>query len=105
MAGSIIVSKSLRLPTSTWVFDYLVDRIRNELTTQPTILGKAFQPMDEGGMMFVSLAELSENEFSLFMQATARARDRAVDALPEAAYLPWWEKLLDLLSADPRVPT
>jgi hypothetical protein len=70
MAGTIIISRGVGLPTGTLLFDYLGENIRARLqSTGQSVIAKAYEPMDEGGMTFITLDELDPLEFAQFLNA------------------------------------
>ncbi len=50
MAGSIVISKEVRVPVSTSQFDYLVSRIGDQFhSSDMWIKDEVYLPMEEGG--------------------------------------------------------
>lgn len=104
MGGTILVSKGHGFATSTVDFDYLADRIRAELISKhPSVVKAAYEPLDKGGMTFLSLEALDGQSFRFFLEATKQAEGRA---LSDASYLErsaLWRQLSDLLEKDARL--
>lgn len=104
MGGTILVSKGRGFATSTVDFDYLVERIRVELTSlYPTIAVAAYEPIDKGGMTFIALDELNSDSYRCFVEATKKAKSKAsADALFPQRYI-LWHQLSDMLHSDVRL--
>ena len=103
MSGTIIISEMCGFPTSTMLFDYLVENIRARLpTTAQSVTSKAYQPMDEGGMTFITLAQLDPSEFAEFLNAVRSSFEAERKAARSDAHLTAWAELLALLQEDAR---
>ncbi|NIA55064.1 hypothetical protein HAV22_15615 [Massilia sp. TW-1] len=104
MGGTILVSKGYGFATSTVDFDYLAERIRAELASKhPSVAKAAYEPLDDGGMTFLSLEALDGESFRDFLEATKQAEAKAsTDAsYPERSAL--WRQLSDVLCKDTRL--
>lgn len=104
MGGTILVSKGYGVATSTADFDYLAERIRAELTSKhPSVAKAAYEPLDEGGLTFLSLEPLDGESFRIFLEATKQAEAKAsTDAsYPKQSAL--WHQLSDVLKKDARL--
>jgi hypothetical protein len=100
MAGTILISTEVGLPTSTVVFDYLVENLRKRLP--PEIVASAYKPMDEGGMTFIDLKLLGPANFQHVLRAVTELYEAKEVAARKHPYFLWWERLLELLRADVR---
>jgi hypothetical protein len=106
MAGSIFVSKELRLPVSTMQFDYLVKHIADAfLPEEQGIRAEVFQPLEEGGMDFISAKALSASAFGKFSAAVERAHQSARLEKEFPVYQQLWNELLERVHADTRFNT
>lgn len=98
------MSKGHGFATSTVDFDYLTERIRAELRSKHPLVAKtAYEPVDEGGMTFLSLEGLDSESFHFFLEATKQAEAKAsADAsYPKRSRL--WRQLSDALWKDARL--
>ena len=103
MAGSIFVSKQLRLPLSTQQFDYLVERIRIEYGQADQARMQAiFSPLDEEGMNFISAESQDDAGFKAFFDAIVRAKERSSLRSEDAPFVALWDELLDKVRLDSR---
>lgn len=103
MGGTIIVSSERRVATSTSSFDYLVERIRSEFDSSDLeFIGAIYEPLDEGGMMYISLLETGSDGFNAFVRAADRARSTARSDGTLKKFHTVWEELFSALSADDR---
>lgn len=105
MAGTIFVSKDLRLAVSSRQFDYLVQYIRSAFAADESdVEGVIFEPMDEGGMDFISASALSKGDFGRFASAVVRAHKSAsADKSGFLTYGHLWAELEQLLHSDSRL--
>nr|WP_269112903.1 hypothetical protein [Burkholderia territorii] len=104
MAGSIVISKDVRIPVSTSQFDYLVGRIGDQFDSPDIwVKDEAYLPMEEGGMSFVSTESLNSNGLSIFLAAVTRARtaSHAEDSFPLCENV--WGQLVEKLRQDTRL--
>jgi hypothetical protein len=103
MAGSIFISKELRLPVSTRQFDYLVKHLADAfLSEEQNIREQVFRPLEEGGMDFITAEGLSESEFGRFCAAVDRANRHAHSEKEFPVYQQLWDELLKRIHADIR---
>jgi len=103
MAGSIFVSSETLLSLSSVQFDYLVEKIRAvALEVDKTYWSQIFEPMDEGGMSFISLEQQDISGFSVFCSAVTLAKEKSEAASAEGHYLALWNRLTTLLQQDSR---
>jgi len=103
VAGSIFVSKELRLPVSTQQFDYLIERIRPAFSANSqSSLRRIYSPMDDGGMSFISAENEDGDGFKSFFQAVAKAKLEASSESSLDAFIHLWNDLLDKIRLDPR---
>jgi hypothetical protein len=103
MAGSIILDRDHVLGINTHDFDYMVERIRIAYPVEFDALEEqVFAPMDEGGMMFISLRKQGKEGVAAFHSALIRAIERDINegTFPFRELL--WEQLLALVRTDPR---
>ncbi len=104
MGGTILVSKGNGFPTSTVDFDYLAGRIRAELMTKhPSVLTAAYEPVDDGGMTFLSLEALDGVSYCIFVEATEQAELKASTDASFSTRSTLWRQLLDMLQRDARM--
>ncbi|WP_124922062.1 hypothetical protein [Burkholderia stagnalis] len=104
MAGSIVISKDVRVPVSTSQFDYLVSRIGDQFGLSDIwVKDEVYLPMEEGGMSFISTESLNSNGLSIFLTAVTRARtaSQAEESFP--LYENVWDQLIDKLRQDTRL--
>lgn len=105
MAGTILVDDDSGLATSTVEFDYLVERIRHAFTKDDErFLQQIYEPLDEGGMTFISLTDTGVEGFRAFVRAAKQACSRAATEEGFAQHRKQWADLLDILERDPRCP-
>ena len=103
MAGSIFLSKELRLPVSTQQFGYLVERIRPAFDTdEQEHLREIYSPMDEGGMNFISAEHEGEAGFKALFYAVVKANSIAASEDNYGSFAPLWSDLLAKIRVDPR---
>lgn len=104
MGGTILVSKGNGFATKTVDFDYLAERIRAELmSTYPSVLTVAFEPLDEGGMTFLSLEALDDEAYRIFVEATKQAELKASTDASFSTRSALWRQLHDMLQRDARL--
>ena len=78
MAGSIFISKELRLPVSTLQFDYLTERIRRAFDADgERFRRQIFAPEDEGEMKFISAENEDGEGVRAFYRAVVSAQSKA----------------------------
>ena len=103
MGGSIIISKKVLLPLSTFGLYYLVERIRKEFDADDELFRtEIYETLDEQGMNFIVLDKQGKSGFNAFVKAARRARDKARDEDSFSSYGQLWKPLFDLLEVDPR---
>ncbi|VWB21972.1 hypothetical protein [Burkholderia diffusa] len=104
MAGSIVISKDVRVPVSTSQFDYLVSRIGDQFGLSDIwVKDEVYLPMEEGGMSFISTESLNSNELSIFLTAVMRARTASQDEGSFLLYEGVWNQLVEKLRQDARL--
>ncbi|WP_280118954.1 toxin-immunity protein system imunity protein CdiI [Burkholderia pseudomallei] len=104
MAGSIVISKEVRVPVSTSQFDYLVGRIGDQFhSSDMWIKDEVYLPMEEGGMSFISTESLNSSGLSIFLATVMRARaaSQAEESFP--LYENVWNQLVEKLRQDVRL--
>ncbi|WP_279610789.1 hypothetical protein [Burkholderia stabilis] len=104
MAGSVTISKDVRVPVSTIQFDYLVSRIGDQFDSSDMwVKDEVYLPMEEEGMNFISTKSLNSNGLSIFLTAVMRARaaSQAEDSFP--LYENVWNQLVEKLRQDTRL--
>lgn len=103
MAGTILVNDQSGLGTSTFEFDYLVERIRQAFAKdEEGFLQEIYRPLDEGGMTFVSLSQVGSDGFRAFARAARLACSRAATEEGFEHHRARWAELLHILERDPR---
>ncbi|MFC0133259.1 hypothetical protein CR105_06830 [Massilia eurypsychrophila] len=104
MGGTILVSKGNGFATSTVDYDYFAERIRAELMSKhPTVLTAAYEPLDDGGMMFISLEALDGESYRIFVEATKQAALKAATDASFSTRSALWRQLHDMLQRDARL--
>lgn len=104
MGGTILVSKGRGFATSTVDFDYLVERIRAELMPKhPSVVIAAYEPLDEGGMTFISLEALDRESYCFFVEAITKAEVKASTDVSYPKRSTLWRQLSDILRQDVRL--
>ncbi len=104
MGGTILVSKGNGFATNTVDFDYLAERIRAELMTKhPLVLTAAYEPLDDGGMTFLSLEALDGESYRIFVEATKQAEFKASTNASFSTRATLWRQLHDMLQRDARL--
>lgn len=104
MGGTILVSKGNGFATNTVDFDYLAERIRAELKTKhPSVLTAAYEPLDDGGMTFLSLEALDGESYRFFVEAAKRAELIASTNASFSTRSKLWRQLHDMLQGDARL--
>jgi hypothetical protein len=105
MAGTILVDDDCGLATSTIEFDYLVERIRQAFAkNDEKFMQEIYEPLDEGGMTFISLTDTGVDGFRAFVRAAKQACSRAAAEEGFAQHRKQWTELLEILERDPRCP-
>lgn len=103
MAGTILIMGKDGLATSTVEFDYLAERIRCAFSPEEdAIVSTVFEPLDEGGMTFISTTELCKAEFQAFERAVKRAYAISMQDASFQDYKERWIELIKILDKDPR---
>jgi hypothetical protein len=103
MAGTILIAEEKVLATSTNDFDYLVERIRHSfLPEDASFLSEIYDPLDTGGMTFISLIEQEAVGFNAFVRTSKRAYHKATIEETFWKRKELWDELLNMLKADPR---
>ncbi|QWT22147.1 hypothetical protein KPL74_09080 [Bacillus sp. NP157] len=103
MSGTIIFSPGHGVATSTINFDYLVERIRQSFdASDGDVISEIYDPLDQGGMTYISLADLSQEKFNAFVRAVRRAYSLAASDGSYHKFTVAWEELLAKLRADTR---
>lgn len=87
------------MPVSTRTFDFLVEQTRSHLPVD--VIVEAYLPLDEGGMTFITLKELSREQFQSFERAVDFASiEYRVACTGE--HNSAWHELTKRLAKDPR---
>lgn len=103
MAGSIFISKEIRLPLSTQQFDYLTERIRGAFYIEDqSHLRSIYTPMDDEGTNFISAENEEKTGFKAFFKAIARAKSNAQLEENYKIFGQLWDELLNKVRSDPR---
>lgn len=103
MASAILISENSGFSISGVEFDYLVESIRKILTIKNrTLLNNIFQPLDEGGMDFISIESLSKTEFNEFHEAVILAYKGQIENSLNIKLHTTWKELLSKLEMDNR---
>lgn len=104
MGGTILISKGNGFATNAVDFDYLAERIRAELMSKdPSVLTAVYEPLDDGGMTFLSLEALDGASYRIFVEATIQAE---LKASTDASFFAWselWRQFHDMLQTDARL--
>lgn len=104
MAGSIIISKDVRVPVSTSQFDYLVGRIGDQFDSSGMrVKDEVYLPMEGGGMTFISTESLDSNGLAIFLAAVMRARTASQVEESFPLYENVWNQLIEKLRQDARL--
>ena len=84
-------------------FDHILAAIRPIVGSHDVGLVKQiWEPVDEGGMDFISVKHLNREEYDLFYRSVRDAYARELEGNPDAPLKPVWEELIDMLAADAR---
>jgi len=103
LAGSILISKELRLPVNSQQFGYLAERIRRAFDAEgQPFLREIFSPADEGAMNFISAENGDEAALKAFFRAVVIAKSNASNEPSYEIYARFWNDLLALIRLDPR---
>jgi hypothetical protein len=103
MAGTILLSGNEGLATSTLEFDYFVDRIRTGFASQDEAVAAAvYEPLDEGGMTFISAADLDQAGYKAFAGAVKRAYEASIPEPSFPRHKDRWLELLGMIERDSR---
>jgi len=103
MAGTILISDNIGLATSTVEFDYLVERIRRAFDAgEEQLVSEIYEPLDEGGMTYISVADKGEEVFRSFGNAVMRAYSTSKSEVSFSSYKERWLELISLIKSDPR---
>lgn len=103
MAGSIVISKDVRVSVSTGQFGYLIDRIGGRFDSSGMhVKAKVYLPMDEGGMTFVSAESLNPSELVIFLKTVVQAKNASQNEESFAMYEDLWNQLIEKLRQDAR---
>lgn len=101
MAGSIIIAPGKGVALNSQGFDLIVSAIRKKLiVSAPDVIEDIFDPLDSGGMTFISVSASTPSEFMHFYEAAKSAfsewNQSSQGAFPE------WQELIEKLAADER---
>jgi hypothetical protein len=106
MAGTILITEKEGLATSTVEFDYLVERIRHAFLPEDSeIVSAIYEPLDEGGMTFISAADLGDDKFQTFVRAVRRAYAMSAQEASFHDHKDRWIELIKILDKDQRSRT
>lgn len=103
MAGTILVTDERGLAISTVEFDYLVECIRGAfLQEDQSVAELVYEPLDEGGMTFISAVELDELSYPVFAETVWRAYVASKGTASFSRFEARWKELLEIIEQDPR---
>ncbi|MFZ6759284.1 hypothetical protein ACO0K9_18930 [Undibacterium sp. Ji50W] len=103
MAGTIFVSKDVRVSVSTNQFDYFTERVRSGFSdSEKVFMGQIYSPMDDGGMMFISAESQDIEGFNIFLKAVQKARKKSASEKNYSVYQVLWDELESKILSDPR---
>ncbi|MBU0600798.1 MAG: hypothetical protein KKD25_00135 [Gammaproteobacteria bacterium] len=103
MAGTILISDDQGLAISTVEFDYLVECIRGSfLPEDQSVAELVYEPLDEGGMTFISAVELDEHSYPIFAETVRRACATSRGAASFSRFEARWKEFLEIIEQDPR---
>ena len=103
MAGTILISDNVGLATSTVEFDHLVERIRKAFVVgEEQLASDIYEPMDEGGMTFISVSDKDPEVLVAFGNAVMRAYLASQNEASFPSYKERWLELIGLIKSDPR---
>ncbi len=111
MAGYIHITDDIGLSMSSISFNAIVEFPRKFFdSNSKEVEVEIYEPIDEGGMNFISLAEQDIEGFMVFYQAINLAYEESrklgycgnLDKQFFEMVMNTWKELLDLLKADPR---
>lgn len=105
MAGAIIIADKRGVSMSGLAFQHIIGAIRPIIRARDEPLAEQiWEPIDEGGMDFVSLEFLDRDSYRVFCESVRDASERDLKANPDSVFRSTWGELLDSLSTDPRAP-
>ncbi|WP_431207393.1 hypothetical protein [Burkholderia cepacia] len=103
MAGSITISKDVRVQVSTSQLDYFVSRIGDQFhPSDMWIKGEVYLPMEEG-VSFISTESLNSSGLSIFLATVMRARAASQTEESFPLYENVWNQLVEKLRQDARL--
>jgi hypothetical protein len=103
MAGAILVSENIGVSLNSLDFDHIIEKIRPFFSVGKDVFrDEIYNPVDEGGMSFITLVEQSEDGFIAFFQAATTAYQNELQERPLSARRGAWEELMQALRSDPR---
>lgn len=103
MAGAIIVSESAGVSLNGLEFAHIIDAIRPILSVHDnSLVNQIWEPVDEGGMDFISVESLNVAGYQAFYESAREANARELQTNPASPFKRAWGELLETLSADPR---
>lgn len=103
MAGTILVSEGKGISLSSVDFDVLVEKIRPCFREEEgAIRDIIYEPVDEGGLAYISLKEQNTEGFNAFVRAAQSAYRIVSEQFDAAQRSAMWDELLHALEADPR---
>jgi hypothetical protein len=103
MAGTILIGKKSGLAVSSIEFDYMIDRIRGAfMPGEENIRKQVFEPLDDGGMTFISAADIDAHSYHVFSRAIRRAHEKAMLEESFPKHQTAWLDLIRMTDHDPR---
>lgn len=103
MAGTILIGNKSGLAISSIEFDYMIERIRGAfMPGEEGISARVFEPLDEGGMTFISAADVDASAYQVFARAVRRAYERAMLEESFSKHQTSWLDLVRMIELDPR---
>ncbi len=103
MGGSILIAKDNGVALNSLTFDYIIEKIRPYFRdTEHQCRNEIYEPVDEGGMSFLSLWEQNEKGVEAFFYAVSTAFEQEIkegDLSLEAV----WNEILDAIKLDSRL--
>ena len=103
MAGTILINDTISVAMSGVEFEHVVEAIRPFLSAKNSaIVDEAYNPLDEGGMDFISVETLNIEDFNVFCDAALSAFGDEMTKNSITEFQSVWNEVLSNLNSDPR---
>jgi hypothetical protein len=102
MGGSVLISKGNGVVLSSRDFDYIIEKIRPYFPSNAHLFrDEIYDPVDEGGMSFLSLMEQNEKGVEAFFYAATSAFEHETEE-ERRSLEKTWNELFNAIKSDSR---